>query len=244
MPDGIAISAWQYRPALDPNVEELGYSAGSFDGRFLLSAFYTAVWGKNSETNFGLIYQRYRPFRYSYCYNGDANGDGRTANDLIYIPNTFDEIKNNLLAGSFGTVEEAWEAMDAFIEQDGYLRKHRGKYAERNGAIVPFANQLDFSMYHDIKIFQNNGRYHTLRFSMDIANFLNLLNKDWGVSRSTVMGSSGSPQYQFLEVVRGHNPSEANNYTVKYTMRKDLSETFRDNFGSYWQMQFGIKYIF
>ena len=237
----VAFSAWQYRPALNPNAQELGYSAGSVNGRLLASAFYTANWSKNAATNFGFIYQRYRPFRYSYCYNGDANGDGSTANDLIYIPKNFDEIKNNLVANGFDSQEDAWKAMDAFIAQDPYLSKHRGEYAERNGAVAPWANQLDFNIYHDIKLIQNNGRTHTLRFSFDIANFLNLLNKKWGVQQTTVLGNQ---QYQFLTTTQA--PSDANNYTLKYSMRTNLSETFQDNVGtaSRWQAVFGVKYIF
>lgn len=245
----VATSAWKYRPTLDSNAEELGYSSGSFDGRLLISASYTANWSKYSATNFGLIYQRYRPFRYSYCYNGDANGDTQSSNDLMYIPNSFDEVKDHLLPGAFDSQESAWNAMNAFIEQDPYLSKHRGEYAERNGALAPFANQLDLSISHDIKVFQKNGRYHTLRFSFDIYNFLNLLSRNWGVQQTTVLGNQ---QYQFLTIPKGQGPSAANNYTVKYTMQKestegnDLTETFQDNLDkvSRWQMQFGIKYIF
>lgn len=53
-------------------------------------------------------------------------------------------------------------------------------------------------------------------------------------------------QYQFLTIPKGQGPSAANNYTLKYTMAKDLDETFKDNLNdvSRWQMQFGIKYIF
>jgi hypothetical protein len=235
----VATSAWQYRPALDPNAQELGYSAGSFDGRLLLSAFYTANWSKNAATNFGFIFQKYRPFRYTYTYNGDGNNDGRTYNDLIYIPKSLDEVKNNLVADNFNSQEEAWKALDAFIEQDDYLSKHRGEFAERNGAIAPWANQLDFNLYHDIKVLQNNGRTHTLRFSFAIDNFLNLLNKDWGVQRTTVLGNQ---QYQFLSVTQ--KPTAANEYVLKYKMQKDLPETFRDSNSSYWQAIFGIKYIF
>jgi hypothetical protein len=235
----VATSAWKYRPALDPNTQELGYSAGSFDGRLLLSAFYTANWSKNAATNFGFIFQRYRPFRYTYAYNGDANGDTQTSNDLIYIPKSLDEVKSNLVADNFNSQEEAWKALDAFIEQDPYLSKHRGEFAERNGAIAPWANQLDFNLYHDIKVFQNNGRTHTLRFSFAIDNFLNLLNKDWGVQRTTVLGNQ---QYQFLSVTQ--KPTEANDYVLKYKMQKNLPETFRDSNSSYWQAIFGIKYIF
>ncbi|MDR3351392.1 MAG: TonB-dependent receptor [Prevotellaceae bacterium] len=237
----VATSAWKYRPALNPNAQETGYSSGSIDGRFLATAFYTAEWSKNAATNIGLIYQIYRPFRYSYCYSGDANGDIQSMNDLIYIPRNFDEVKDHLVAGNFASQEDAWNAMDAFIAQDPYLSKHRGEYAERNGAVAPFAHQLDWSIYNDLKIFQGNGRAHTLRISFDIANFLNLLNKDWGVQQTTVLGSQ---QYQFLTVTQ--KPAAANNYTLKYNMRKDLPETFQDNISavSRWQMVFGIKYIF
>ena len=239
----VATSAWKYRAALDGNAEEVGYTAGSFDGRLLLSASYTANWSKYAATSFGLIYQRYRPFRYSYCYNGDANGDSQFSNDLMYIPANFDEVKDHLLPGDFDSQEDAWKAMNAFIEQDPYLSKHRGEYAERNGAVAPFANQLDLSVSHDIKIYQKNGRSHTLRFSFNIANFLNLLNRNWGVVQTTVLGNQ---QYQFLTIPKGQGPSAANNYTLKYTMAKDLDETFKDNLNdvSRWQMQFGIKYIF
>jgi hypothetical protein len=238
-----AISAWGYRPSLDSSAEELGFSAASTGGRFLLSASYTANWGKHAATNFGLIYQRYRPFRYSYCYNGDVNGDSQSSNDLLYIPRDFSEVIDHLVADGFDSQEAAWEAMNAFIEQDPYLSKHRGEYAERNGALAPFANQLDVSLYHDIKVFQKNGRFHTLRFSFDIANFLNLLNKEWGVQQTTVLGNQ---QYQFLTIPKDLNPSEENNYTLKYAMRNNLTETFMDYIESVsrWQMQFGVKYIF
>ena len=237
----VATSAWKYRPALDPNAQEVGYGAGSIDGRLLISASYTTDWGKNSSTSLGLVYQRYNPFRYSYAFNGDANGDTQTANDLIYIPNSLSEIADNLDPKGFANQQEAWEALDAFISQDSYLSKHRGEFAERNGAVAPYANQLDLSVNHDIRFYQTNEKYHTLRLSFNIANFLNLLNKDWGVQQTTVLGNQ---QYQFLKVEQ--KPTAANNYTLKYSMNNNLPETFKDYLGndSRWQMQFGIKYIF
>lgn len=246
----VAFSAWRYRPALDSNAPELGYSSGAFDGRLLLSAFYTAQWSKHSSTNLGLIYQRYRPFRFSYTYDGDANGDSQVSNDLVYIPKNFDEAKNHLQKGSYESVESAWAAMDAFISQDDYLSKHRGEYTERNGGVAPFANQVDVNLSHDINILQKSGRVHTLRFSFDIQNFLNLLNKDWGVQQTTVLGNQ---QYQFLKV--SERPTESNDYNLKYTFVQargtdgklnNLTETYKDFIGnsSRWQMQFGVKYIF
>lgn len=263
----VATSAWKYTQKVAVNSEELGYSAGAFDGRLLLSAFYTARWGKHGATNFGLVYQRYRPFRFSYCYNGDANGDRQSANDLIYVPANRDEAVGHLVSNGFAdnngkmagdkdfneaqAWENAWQAMDKFIEQDDYLSKHRGEYTKRNGGVAPFANQLDLSISHDIIIPQRNGREHKLRFSFNIDNFLNLLNRDWGVSYSQYLGTNGN-QYQFLSVVE--KPSAKNDYTLKYSMTNGLKDiygnnitldrTYKPNIGSYWTMQFGIKYMF
>lgn len=247
----VAYSAWQYTQKVAVNSEELGLSAGAFDGRLLLSASYTANWGKHGATNFGLVYQRYRPFRFSYCYNGDANGDGATSNDLIYIPKNFSEVEGHLVKGDFASVEDAWKAMDNFISQDPYLSKHRGEYSTRNGGVAPYANRVDLSIAHDIIIPQKNGRKHTLRFSFNIDNVLNLINKNWGVSYSQYLGTNGN-QFQFLSVV--DKPTAANGYNLTYKMTKttsdylgnrvDLTESFKPNIASYWTMQFGIKYMF
>lgn len=239
----VASSAWKYRPAIDSNSPELSYSAGSFDGRLLISAFYTANWSKNAATNFGLVYEMSRPWRYSFTYNGDVNGDGQSANDLIYIPRDKNDIK--LVAGKYTDVDQAWNALNSFIEQDDYLSKHRGQYAERNGSVLPFQHQLDLSISHDIKIWCCKGtKCNTLRFSFDISNFLNLLNKNWGVKQSTVLGYESSPQYQFLTVAE--KPSVANNYTPSFTFQDKLTETYKDlnSTRSRWAIMFGVKYMF
>ena len=147
--------------------------------------------------------------------------------------------------------ENAWQAMDKFIEQDAYLSKHRGEYTKRNGAVAPFANQLDLSISHDIIVPQRNGREHKLRFSFNIDNFLNLVNRNWGVSYSQYLGTNGQ-QYQFLSVTQ--KPTAANDYTLQYKMTNGLKDiygndisldrTYKPDIGSYWTMQFGIKYMF
>lgn len=244
----VASSAWKYRPAVDPNAPEVGFSAGSFDRRLLLQAAYTANWGANASTTIGLVYQMYQPFRYTYTYDGDINGDGQTMNDLIYIPKDKSDIR--IVSNDSRTVDEIWAQIDNFIKQDPYLRKNRGKFAERNGAVTPFAHQLDASISHDIKM-QVGKTTHTLRFSFDIFNFLNLLNKDWGVKTTTFYGASNSPQFQFLTVSEA--PNAENGYVPGVTMRyldagskTVLTDTFKDwnSTSSRWQAQFGIKYFF
>ena len=119
-----------------------------------MSAFYTARWGKHGATNIGLVYQRYRPYRYSYCYNGDANGDGQTANDLIYVPATKEEAMGHLVADGFadnsgrkagdtGYIEsEAWENAWAVV-CDAWERRHYLEAKSRAFSEALYGSSLD-----------------------------------------------------------------------------------------------------
>lgn len=240
----VAYSAWRYRPAIDPNAQELGYLAGSFPTRILLQASYRKEWSKNYATSFGVIYQRYSPFRYSYTYNGDVNGDGVSDNDLLFVPATKDQI-TLVKDGSSDTrtPDQIWDQLNAFIEQDPYLSTVRGKYTERNGGVAEYVNQIDVNVTHDFNVYFKNGKQNTLRFTFDIVNFANLLNKDWGVQTTTVLGNQ---QYQFMKMIGKPTATAPATYTMPLQNGSPLTQTFKDNVGSgsRWQMMFGVKYIF
>src|SRR5207342_3111843 len=74
---------------------------------------------------------------YSFVFNGDANGDGRTGNDLLYVPSGPDDviIRN-------GT----WEQLDAFIAGDDALSGHRGQILPRNAGRAPWSNAMDLRL--------------------------------------------------------------------------------------------------
>ncbi|MDD4820223.1 MAG: hypothetical protein PHD21_05260, partial [Flavobacteriales bacterium] len=237
----VASSAYKYRPAVSPDHDELGYSSGSFPDRFLLQVAYRKEYAKCMASSIGVVYQRYMPFRYSYTYNGDVNNDSYSFNDLIYIPKTIDDIRIVQKAGDTRSELQVWNDIQKFILQDPYLSKHRGEYAERNGATAPYVNQVDLNFTQDFFVQGKNGKRNTIRISADITNFLNLLNKNWGVRQTTVLGNQ---QYQFLEMTE--KPSAANNWTPGFTMQNNLDKTFEDLIGSSsrWSMQFGVKYMF
>ncbi len=249
----VAKSAWQYRPAINPNAEELGYSAGSFPGRLLLSATYNKSFFNMTTTSIGLVFQRYSPFRFSYTYNGDLNGDGINLNDLIFIPETQSQI--TLVKDGTAdprTTDEIWAQLNNFIKQDPYLSKHRGEYSERNGGIAPYVNKVDLNFSQDFFVTSAKGKRNTLRLSFDIVNFGNLLNKNWGVEKTTVLGYQ---QYQFLKMVSKPTATTAPTFTFPYvpsgtagsgSTQTVLNQTFQDyiSISSRWQMQIGIKFIF
>jgi len=72
-------------------------------------------------------------------------------------------------------------AFETYIKADPYLRAHRGEYAERNAVFLPIVNRMDLSLSQDI--FVNIGGRHSGQIRLDITNFGNLLNHDWGVGQ-------------------------------------------------------------
>jgi hypothetical protein len=127
--------------------------------------------------------------RYSFIYAGDVNGDGQGGNDLIYIPRDQSEILLDAL-GSISAADQ-WGRLNAFIEQDDYLRKHRGEIAERFGAVNPWYNNIDLRVLQDIN-FNRGGQKHGFQITLDVLNVANLLNSDWGV-RKVASAAATSP---------------------------------------------------
>jgi hypothetical protein len=175
----IASALWQNQPIQgNPNAPELSWSEFGQRHRLIGSATHTIDWSERIATHLGLFFEvaegnRFTAAggnRYSFIYAGDVNGDGSGGNDLIYIPAGPGEI--NLLDPS------DWPALDAFIQQDAYLSSHRGRIAERMGALNPWYSNVDLRVLQDLSI---GGA--TLQLSLDVLNVANLLNDHWGVRK-------------------------------------------------------------
>jgi hypothetical protein len=137
--------------------------------------------------------------RLSYVFAGDMNSDGVAANDLIYIPRDQSEMNfSPFTVGSrtFTAADQA-AAFDAYINQDAYLSKNRGRYAERNGAVMPIFRSADLSITQDI--FRNiGGQRNGFQIRADFINFFNLFNSKWGVSQRPVAPVNTNNQLQIL----------------------------------------------
>jgi hypothetical protein len=200
--------------------------------------------------------------RFSYTYAGDMNGDGSGGggNDLIYIPRTREDIKLvDIVQTTNGaevyriTADQQWANLDAYINQDKYLSKHRGQYAERNGAQMPLQSRLDFKIIQDFFV-NVGGKRNTLQLSFDIFNLGNMLNSNWSLiktpNRAALISfagydkTTGQPTFQFPNI--GSSPTNPGT-PLTSTFRTDAGiSTASTNLGvsSRWQAQFGIRYIF
>jgi hypothetical protein len=163
------------------------------------------------------------------------NNDG-TTNDMIYIPETASEI--NLVDISGGaTAAQQWTALDAFISNDKYLSKHRGEYAERNAARLPFSHQFDLRILQDVKVKAGNTS-NKLQISLDILNIGNLISKKWGESKYL-----SNQQYSLINYT-GVTATNLPKMTYAPSGLTNGEAYSISDFSSRWRMQIGLRYVF
>jgi len=170
-----AISNWRFNPtAGDPN--DLSAARSNFVIRHRLLA--TATTELNLVDRFptavSLVYVGESGQRYTYVYNGDANGDLQTSNDLLYVPSGPNDIRFRETADL--SASQSWANLNNFIESEACLREARGQIIERGACEEPWFNQFD------LRISQKIPTIGTQRaeLSLDILNVGNLLNSGWG----------------------------------------------------------------
>ena len=231
-PGSQAASAWSnLRSIRGNNNLDLAYSDFGTANRVVSYLSYKANWNKYLATTFTLVYLGYEQGRFSYIYSNDFNQDGVT-NDLIYVPANPSEI--TFVANGAFTAQQQSDAFFAYVEQDSYLRKKKGQFTERNGAKLPWFSMLDLRVLQDIMPVSKHKNYG-LQVSVEIENFTNMLNSNWGVSRSTTYNNGSilsvvsaptttSPATYRMNLVNGRLPTSStfSNITVNNTWRMNL----------------------
>ncbi len=182
-----------------------------------------------------------RPFSYIYNDGGALTNEDSRERNMIFVPATQNDI---ILVEENGiSPQEQWNNLNAFIEANDYLSGRRGQYAERNGDRVPFSNVIDLRFLQEVYLEMGNGQKNILQFSVDIFNFTNMLNKDWGKRWFTDFDG-----YEILDF----EGFQADGTTPTFSFTRNIDDANNplnniDDSGlvsSRWQMQLGIRYIF
>jgi hypothetical protein len=172
---------------------------------------------------------------YSIVFNGDANGDTRTTNDLIFVP---------AAEGQVNVINGTWAQLDAFLSADRAASQFRGQIMPRNAARAPWTNKLDLRYAVNIP----TGGKTKVEATLDVQNFLNLLNKEWGwayypnfggptiIGFGTV-GADGKFTYNLNTITAPTFVAQGANWGVPGTFT-------RDDLRSRWQMQWGLRVRF
>lgn len=208
-------------------------------------------------TTFTLFYNGQSGTPYSYVYTRsllyDYNGSLTESNDLIYVPTDLTDWSRMAVPYTSGgitySVADQWKALDEYIKNDKYLSTRRGKFAERNGAVLPFSNVIDARVQQDfvLKTGKVNNKFSVI---VDIFNFTNFLNRDWG----RVYRTPGVDQYSLIAVEStNYSPTLINgqlkpNMTYRNMTNRKASDVLDLQAGAYnssrWRGQLTLRYSF
>ncbi|MEP1257578.1 carboxypeptidase regulatory-like domain-containing protein [Algoriphagus sp.] len=236
-----ANSAWGASPNINsPNEQMLNISNFAVPHRIVANMTYRIEYARHFATSVGVYYNASNQNRFSYTYGNDFNGDGINA-DLLFIPENTNSITFAEIPGSNGgapiTAAQQAAAFDKFVA-DNDLEQYRGQYVPRNAFVTPWLNRFDVRILQDI--FTNIGeRRNTIQVSLDIVNFGNLLNSDWGIQENL----NGA---QNLLSRTGRNATQTPTFNMNRVSGELPTTPFQNasNFGTTWSMQFGLRYIF
>ena len=241
-PGSNASSAWVGSPSVNgPNEQILYPSQYAVPHNVVGSLSYRLAYG-NLATTVSLFYNGSHQGRFSYIYQNDFNNDGINA-DLLYIPNNTENLNFTDIVED-GTVvfsaDQQRRAFDAFIENDSYLKDRRGKYAERNGALMPWLNRFDLRLLQDVYLNIGKKR-HTIQISADVMNVGNLLSSKWGLrdglnSAQGLLSSTGTGEATTFQM---RTVSEGDAVVLPTSPFRSITTT-----ETTWYAQLGLRYIF
>lgn len=241
-PGSIAGGSFTGNPIVrDGNNPGVGISGTAAGHRYFVTASYERRYFDFGKTGISFYFEGRNAGNTSYTFSGDLNGDGIANNELIYVPK--DRAEMNFEAytptgGRLFSVAEQQDAFEAFINQDKYLQSRRGQYAERGAVFLPMVYNADVSITQDI-FASLGGQKNTLQLRLDILNFGNLLNDNWGqglraINNRPLVARGADANGRALYRMANLNPTTL------------LSKSFERTAGTgdVWRMQLGLRYIF
>ena len=246
-PGSIAAGSWNGNPqAGDPNNPGLSFSLNSPGHRFFIATSYRKEYFSFGATTLSLFFDARTNGNTQYTFAGDMNGDG-AANDLIYIPRDISEMNfatftctaNICGTAKVFTAADQATAFEAFIQQDDYLKSHRGEYAQRGAIFRPLVKRADFSIQQEI-FTDFARRRNSFQIRADIVNVGNLLNKHWGVGQQ-ILGGNGQ-----ILTNPGVDALGRANYRLKVVNSQLIDRTYEPTAtrADVFEVQLGFRYTF
>jgi hypothetical protein len=188
---------------------------------------------------------------------GDLNGDGQSQNDMIYIPKDARN-QDEILFQNYNSTNPALKAaadtsaiaFNNLISNNDCLNKQRGHIMDRNSCRNPFTNRIDISIAQSLgklggHLFQN------VQLRLDVINFTNLLNKNWGEQPFSDQGSTcGQICSATASLTHVGNLLPTGSGTTSQAARGifTFSPTYKlfnsDNASSNYRMQLSARYSF
>ena len=181
----VAFSNWSFGRSYAGRQNDLTLRPSKWDAphRIIIGALYTAP----TKTGVSMTYGAESGVPFEYVYGNDMNGDNSGANDLVYVPkNAHDQNEIRFQQNGNLTPDMQADSLEAFITSHECLNSQRGRIMLRNSCRTPWTKRMNMSIRQPLQTIR--GQHFIVQ--LDVFNFLNLLNKDWGAQD---LGSSNSP---------------------------------------------------
>ncbi len=232
-----ALSNWRFNPIVDnPDDPELRPANFDVTHRLLASALYEAslIRGAPTQLSFVVTRDSGRPYTFTYGGSGanaDVNYDGSNGNDLVFVPANSGQIR---FTGTPAEQAESWANLDAFISSTDCLNEARGTVLKRNACREPSLSRLDLRFAQVIP----SVRDQRIQLTLDIINFGNLLNRDWGLSEFV-------PNQNDITVFYVNNRTpDADGRVLMQPVRSNPRVLQVSNLASRYEFQIGVRYSF
>ncbi len=223
----VAQSNYNGRALIDANENVASASNTNIDNKIVFTLTKRFEFVKRFPTTASVIYEARTGRPYSWVFFGDANGDGFTFNDLLYVPTGPNDPKVTWTSTA---------QRDAFLElvSSSTLQKYQGMIAPRNSERSPWTQTLDLKFTQAIPL---GYRDFSTELFVNILNVGNLLNDEWGITREIPFA------YRRAAPAASFDPA-TNRYIYSYTRADEINVVANEFPVSRWQFQVGARLKF
>lgn len=229
MTSSVASSNYSNRAVFNPNEDVASPSNTDIPDRVVAVVTKRFHFFSKAATTVSGVYQLRTGHNYSWVFRGDANGDGFTFNDLLYVPTGPDDPRVTWTS----TTER--DNFFAFVNSTT-LRNYKGSHAPRNSETSPSVQTLDIKIAQDIPLF----RRLKAEAYLNIINLGNMLNDKWGLTNEI--------GFSYKRAVAGATKYDPVKNQWTYTFNPntvDAVSTVANDFPvSRWQIQAGVDIKF
>jgi len=173
-------SNWNNRAIFNSNENVAANSQYLIRDRVSASLNWSKALVGKYKTTVGVFYEGREGKPYSWVYRNDMNGDGRSINDLMYVPKGpgSGEVLFRLPGQTTAQSGAAAEAKFwSIVDQYPALSNSKGKVVERNSEFSPWVNSFDMRFQQEVPgIFKG----HKGVLALDLMNVGNMVNRRWG----------------------------------------------------------------
>ena len=233
-------SGWNYNYVFDANENAESTSRYEIKDRIVGTLNWKHAFFGDYETRVGLFYEGRSGRPFSYVYFNDVNGDGRSANDLFYVPTGPGDVLFGTLSstGVFTANAAMEQAFFDWLAQNPDLARYAGGVAPQNAGRADWVNTFDVRINQELPGFFKG---HKAELWLDIQNVGNMINDDWGhiydygfFANQRILGVQGIYNGQYV-------------YNFTNPDAPGVANGDADGFNtgvSQWSVQVGFRYSF